>query len=226
MNKLEKELFKNQDLKYRDFTSSLTPGFELDFFIGVRVPILRQIAKRMYKEENYKSFLKEVPHKYHEEYVIHSLLINEIKDYDDCINELNRFVPYINNWAVSDTIRPKVFNKNKDILINTISEYITSNKTYTLRVGILLLMTYYLDESFDEKYLEMVSKVKSNEYYVNMMIAWYFATALAKQKEKTLPYLEKYKLDKWVHNKTISKAIESFRISNEDKQYLKTLRIK
>lgn len=226
MTDLQKELFENQDLKYRDFSFSLTPGFELDFFIGVRLPILRQIAKKFYKEGNYKKFLNTLPHKYHEEYLIHVLLINEIKDYDDCINELNKLVPYISNWAISDTIRPNVFKKNKDKLINTISEYLLSKKTYTLRVGILLLMTYYLDECFDEKHLDMVSKVKSDEYYVNMMIAWYFATALAKQKEKTMPYIEQYKLDKWVHNKTISKAIESFRISDEDKAYLKTLRIK
>lgn len=226
MNKYQKELFSYQDLKYQEFIKGLVPTKPLSYFIGVRSPIIRDIAKRIVKEENYNLFLDDLPHKYHEENLLHIFIINEIKDFDECINRLNEFVSYMDNWAITDSCKPKVFVKNKKKLLPYIKQYLKSDKPYVIREAINLLMSYYLDDDFDPKYLKMVSKIHSDEYYVNMMSAWYFATALSKQKEATLPYLQQYKLDKWVHNKTIQKAIESYRIEEKDKQYLRALKIK
>ena len=161
---------------------------------------------------------------YYEESNLHALLINEIKDFKTCIRELERFLPYVDNWATCDSIRPKAFKNHLDELIKHIKIWLNSTHEYTVRFGIEMLMVHFLDKNFDERYLKWVADIKSDEYYINMMIAWYFATALAKKWEKSLPYLEQYKLPLWVHNKTIQKSIESFRISAEHKQYLKTLK--
>lgn len=226
MEKILKELFKLQDKKYRDFQVKLIPGSSIDKMIGVRTPDLRKYSKELIKENNYKEFLDELPHNYFDENQLHAFILSEIKDYDECINYINRFLPYVDNWATCDQMSPKVFKKNKDKLLLEIKKWLKSKDTYTIRFGIGMLMQHYLDEDFNKDYLKIVSKIKSNEYYVNMMIAWYFATALAKQYKDTIPYLEDKILDKWTHNKTIQKAIESYRITNEQKEYLRSLKIK
>ena len=216
------KLFRLQDKKYQELQYRTIPNIEN--IIGVRTPELRKLAKELVKENNYKSFLEELPHKYFDENQLHGFIISEIKDYDECINYTNKFLPYIDNWATCDQMSPKVFKKNKDKLLKEIKVWIKSKDTYTIRFGIGMLMSYFLDEDFDKKYLEIVSKVKSKEYYVNMMIAWFFATSLAKQYKDTITYIEDNKLDIWVHNKTIQKAIESYRITNEQKEYLRGLK--
>ena len=215
------ELFKLQDKKYREFQSKLIPNINKDSIIGVRTPLLRQLSKKIIKENNYSDFLNDLPHKYFDENQIHAFIISEIKDYDECLFEFNKFLPYIDNWATCDQSSPKIFLKNSDKLINEIKRWIKSKDTYTIRFGIGMLMRIYLDDNFKPEYLKMVSNIKSDEYYVNMMIAWFFATALAKQYDSTIEYIKNYKLDKWVHNKIIQKSIESYRISKEKKEYLK-----
>jgi len=223
---IREELFNLQDLKYKEFQSRLMPTVEADAIIGVRTPALRALAGKISKTEEAGEFLKILPHQYYEENNLHAFLIEKIKDYDICIQELDRFLPYVNNWATCDCMAPKVLKKHLPELLDKIREWMASDETYTVRYGIGLLMRFYLDEAFDETYLQMVAAVRSEEYYINMMIAWYFATALAKQYEVTLPYVEEQKLDVWVHNKTIQKAVESYRITSEQKIYLKTLKRK
>jgi len=226
MDVIQKELFKLQDKKYKEFQEKLIPTRDPDTIIGVRTPELRKYAKELFKSNNYQSFLKELPHKYFDENQLHAFIISEIKDYDECINYINEFLPYVDNWATCDQMSPKVFKKNHDSLIDNIKIWLKSKETYTIRFGIGCLLQHFLDEDFKPEYLEIVSRIKSEEYYINMMIAWYFATALAKQYKLTKPYIENNKLDKWTHNKTIQKAIESYRISSEQKEYLKSLKIK
>ena len=225
MNKIEEELFKLQDLKYRDMQVKIIPNIDSDTIIGVRTPELRKLAKQLLKEE-YSDFLEELPHKYFDENQLHSFIISKMKSYDECIEYVNKFLPYVDNWATCDQLSPKSFKWNTDKLLKEIKVWIKSKKTYTIRFGISMLMQYFLDSKFKVEYLELVSKIKSDEYYVNMMIAWYFATALAKQYDSTIPFIENKKLDIWVHNKTIQKAIESYRITPEQKEYLKKLKIK
>ena len=224
MNSLQRKLFKLQDLKYRNFHSKLMPGIDKETIIGIRTPVLRKFAKEFAKTEAAESFLKELPHQYYEENNLHMLLISDIKDYERCLAEVKRFLPYINNWATCDIPRPKCFAKNKAELLPVIKEWIASGDTYTIRYGIGTLMSFYLDEDFKPEYLSRVTAIQSEEYYVNMMIAWYLATALAKQWDSTIPYLENHLLSDRVHKKTIQKAIESYRITEEQKRYLKKLR--
>lgn len=223
---IQKELFKLQDKKYREIQIKTITNIDSDTIIGVRTPKLRKIAKELYKSNNYKEFINDLPHKYFDENQLHSFILGEIKDYDECLDSVNKFLPYVDNWATCDQSTPKAFVKNTDKLINEIKKWIKSKETYTIRFGVGMLMRSYLDDNFKEEYLEWVSKIRSNEYYVNMMIAWYFATALAKQYDKTIKYIENNKLDTWVHNKTIQKAIESYRITNEQKEYLRSLKRK
>ena len=223
---IEKELFRLQDKEYRKIQVNTITNINPDTIIGVRTPELRKIAKELYRSNNYKEFLNELPHKYFDENQLHAFIIGEIKDYDECLKEVNKFLPYIDNWATCDQSTPKAFVKNPDKLINEIKKWIKSKETYTIRFGIGMLMRSYLDDDFKEEYLEWVSKIRSNEYYVNMMIAWYFATALAKQYDSTIKYIEEKKLDTWTHNKTIQKAIESYRVSDEHKIILRGLKIK
>lgn len=223
---VQARLFEMQDLKYRDFHSKLMPTVDKEKIIGVRVPQLRKFAREFGKTEEAKDFLKILPHKYYEEDNIHAFLIEQIKDFDECISALDNFLLCVDNWATCDMMTPKVFKKNTDKLLPKINEWLISDYAYEVRFAIGMLMKFYLDENFDEKYLELVASVKSEEYYINMMIAWYFATALAKQWDKTLPYIENKVLDKWTHNKAIQKAVESYRITDEQKKYLKTLKIK
>lgn len=224
MQEITAKLFELQDLEYREFHSNLVPTKDPDAIIGVRVPNLRKLAKELIKEMDVTPFLKELPHQYNEENVLHAFFIEAIKDYDECLLELNQFLPYVDNWAVCDSLKPKVFKKHLDELVDEIQGWIESTQTYTIRFGIEMLMNFYLDEKFSAKYLDMVAGVKSVEYYVNMMIAWYFATALAKQYDATIKIIEAGVLDKWTHNKTIQKAIESYRITPEQKEYLRGLK--
>ncbi len=221
MYNIRDELFKLQDKKYRDFQSKLLPTINPDTIIGVRTPDLRSFAKKLVKASKYQNFIDNLPHKYFDENQLHAFIISEIKDYDLCIKYVNDFLPYVDNWATCDQMSPKVFNKKHNSLIKEIKKWITSKKTYTIRFAIGMLMQHYLDDDFKEEYLDLVSSVKSDEYYVNMMIAWYFATALAKQYDIAVSYIENNVLDTWVHNKTIQKAIESYRITLKHKEYLK-----
>ena len=221
---IEKYLFELQDLKYRELQAKIIPNISIDNIIGVRTPLLRNLAKKLVKENNYASFLDKLPHKYFDENQLHAFILSELKDYDECINYVDEFLPYVDNWATCDQMSPKVFKKNTLKLLDSIKVWIKSDKTYTIRFAIGMLMSHYLDDEFSKDYLSMVSKIKSNEYYVNMMIAWYFATALAKQYEATIPYIKNNILDTWTHNKTIQKACESYRVLDEIKIYLKTLK--
>ena len=222
---IQEQLFELRDEKYAEFQAKLTPTVNPELFIGVRVPEVRKLAKELYKSGQYEDFLKELPHKYYDENMLHGLLVSEIKDYDIAVEKTDRFLPYVDNWAVCDIMSPKVFKKHKSELMDKIIEWSGSSEIYTIRFGIEMLMSHYLDENFKTEYLEIPAVIRSDEYYVNMMIAWFFATALTKQWDSTIPYIENKRLDKWTHNKTIQKARESYRITDEQKAYLKTLKI-
>ena len=224
--KIQKELFSRQDKEYMKFLSKLTPNVSEDTIIGVRIPEIRKLAKKLVKNNEYEDFLKELPHKYYDENLLHGAIISENKDFENCIELLNSFLPFVDNWAVCDTISPKIFKKHKKELIEKIKEWSQSDKTYTCRFGVEMLMTHFLDEDFKKEYLEMVANIHSEEYYVKMVIAWFFATALTKQWDYAVIYLENNKLDVWVHNKTIQKARESLRILEDKKGYLKGLKRK
>jgi len=223
---IQKKLFEMQDLSYKEFHSKLMPTIPCEKVIGVRTPLLRKYAKELSDTDEAATFLTSLPHEFYEENNLHAFLICRIKDFNTALSKTLEFVPYIDNWATCDSFVPAVFRKNKDKLFPYIESWIASGKTYCVRYGIGLLLNLYLDEAFDKKHLEIVCKIKSDEYYVNMMRAWYFATALAKQYDSALSYVEERKLDAWTHNKTIQKCIESYRISDEKKQYLRAFRIK
>lgn len=223
---VQKRLFEMQDAEYRDFHAKLVPTMEKTKFIGIRTPMLRKFAKKFGKTEESEIFLQVLPHQYYEENNLHGLLIEQIRDYDKCLEELERFLPFIDNWATCDLLALHMMKKHRDIFIREVFRWIESDQPYTIRFGIGMLMRHYLDEEFKTEYPEKVAAIRSEEYYVNMMRAWYFATALAKQYEKVLPFLEERRMDVWTHNKTIQKAIESYRITPEQKAYLRTLRIR
>lgn len=224
MTHLQEELFELQDTAYRDFHSSLMPGIDKSDIIGIRTPVLRTFAKKFAKTEEAAQFMDELPHKYYEENNLQMMLIGQIKDYDKCIFELEKFLPYVDNWATCDFPVPKCFIKNKkDVLLRS-KKWIASDAAYVKRYGIGVMMRLFLDEDFKEEYLQIVADVKSEEYYVNMMIAWYMATALAKQWNAAIPYIQERRLPEWVHKKTIQKAVESYRITPEQKEYMKGFR--
>lgn len=214
------------DSKYRDFQIKLIPGKTSDQMIGVRTPDLRSYAKELSKRDDISDFLNNLPHKYFDENQLHAFVISLMKDYDKCMCEVERFLPYVDNWATCDQMSPKIFKKNREKLLEKIRDWIASDKTYTIRFGIKMLMEHFLDDDFDLQYPDMVASVRSEEYYVNMMIAWYFATALAKQYDSILPYIEEKRLDTWTHNKAIQKSIESYRITDDQKSYLRSLKQK
>ena len=226
INANDLRLFELQDIKYRDFQAKLIPNRDPETMIGIRTPELRKLAKEMAKEPDVNKFLEALPHRWFDENQLHAFIISLTKDYDTCIAQVERFLPYIDNWATCDQLSPKVFKKNKEDLLRHIREWLRSDKTYTIRFAAGMLMEHYLDDDFDPEYPEMVAAIESDEYYVNMMRAWYFATALAKQYDTVLPFIEEKRLDKWTHNKTIQKAVESYRITPEQKEYLKSLRIR
>lgn len=221
---IKDELFKRQDLEYKAFHSRLMPTISPETIIGVRTPVLRQFAKEMAKYGDVQGFIHDLPHEYYEENNLHGFLIESVKDFDRCLEEVDRFLPYVDNWATCDMMRPKVFKKNPKGLLPKIEAWMASGETYTVRYGIGMLMTYFLDEEFDVKYVAKVAAVESEEYYIKMMVAWYFATALAKQWEAVIPFIENGTLEVWTHNKAIQKAIESYRITPEQKGYLRGLK--
>lgn len=222
---LQKELFELQDIKYKEFHQKLMPTVNPDKVIGIRTPVLRKFAKDFGKREEAKEFLKKLPHKYYEEDNLHAFLLEEIKDYEKLIEELNIFLPFVDNWATCDMMRPKIFKKHKDELLKDIYRWLDSKDIYTIRFAVNCLMNHYLEENYKPEYLQWVKNIKSEEYYINMVRAWFFATALAKQYDDTIKILENNSIDKWTHNKTIQKAIESYRITKEQKEYLKGLKI-
>ena len=212
------------DPPYADFQRKLTPGLDPDKFLGVRVPALRKLAVEVKKEGLREAFLDELPHGYYDENLLHAILLSGEKDYGRCIERIDAFLPYVDNWAVCDTLRPKVFAKHHRELLPECERWVRSRETYTVRFGLDTLMSEFLDAEFDGSYLELAASVDSEEYYVRMMQAWYFATALAKQWETTIPFLEQHRLCDWTHRKTIQKAVESFRITEEQKNYLRSLK--
>ena len=221
---IQKRLFELSDEKNADFSAKLTPGIDREKFLCVRIPASRKLAKEIIKENEHKDFLNSLPHKYYDENILHSILISEIKDYDECIKYVDEFLPYVNNWAVCDTMSPKAFKNKHERLMNDILRWVDSDQTYTIRFGLKILMAHFLDNDFKNEYLKIPAKIKSDEYYINMMIAWFYATALAKQWDSIIVYIENGVLDKWVHNKAIQKARESYRITAEQKEYLKSLK--
>lgn len=225
---IQQQLFELQDLKYRDFHAKLVPGMNVNDIIGVRTPELRKFAKQLAKDERVGDFLAVLPHRYLDEMNLHGFIISELKDYNECLEEIERFLPYVNNWATCDLISPKAFKqkKNRVRLIEDIKRWMASDEPFIIRFGIEMLMSFYLDEDFKPEYLKWVSDIRHEHYYVKMMVAWYFATALAKQWESTLPYIVESTLEKWTHNKAIQKAVDSYRITPEQKELLKSYRVK
>jgi len=230
MSDIEEEvlrrLFELRDLKYKEFACKLMPTVNPETVIGVRTPNLRKYAREFSKTQEASEFLKILPHGYYEENNLHGFIIETIRDYDAVVAALDEFLPYIDNWATCDLISPKIFKKHLPELYEKIKDWLISGRTYTVRFGIGMLMSFYLDDAFRPEILELVAAIRSEEYYVRMMIAWYFATALSKQYEAAVPYIREQRLEKWTHNKAIQKAVESYRVSDEVKVYLRTLKVK
>lgn len=218
-------LYALQDTKYRDFQGKLIPTIDPKAIIGVRTPDLRTLAKELAKQEDIGTFLDTLPHTYFDENQLHAFILSELKDYDQCIARIKEFLPYIDNWATCDQLSPKAFKKHKTELLKEIKTWLKSDATYTVRFAVGMLMQHYLDDDFNSAYPKLVAAIRLDEYYINMMRAWYFATALAKQYDAIIPYIEQKKLDPWTHNKAIQKAVESYRIKAEQKEYLKTFRL-
>ena len=223
---VKSKLFEMQDLQYKSFHSKLMPTVNPDKIIGVRVPEIRRFAKEFSKSKEAENFIKNLPHKYYEEDNLHAFLIEQIKDYQRVVYELNRFLPFVDNWATCDGLTPKIFANHTEELVAEIDNWLKSEQIYTVRFAVNMLMKFYLEDNFKEDYLQKVADIKIDEYYVKMVQAWYFATALAKQWNSAALYLTENKLDEWVHNKTIQKAVESYRITPEQKEYLKKLKRK
>lgn len=226
LNDLERILFQYQDIKYADFTAKLIPNLPREKFIGIRSPEYKKILKQIKGDPVIPVFLSTLPHKWHEENCLHAALINKIKDYDECVDALEQFMPYIDNWAVNDSINPACFKKHKEELIGKVQSWISSEATYTRRCGMKILMANYLDDDFKPEYLDLPADLRSDEYYVNIMTAWLFSEALVKQWDAAVVYIEDHRLDAWTNNKAIQKACESYRITDERKAYLKTLKVK
>lgn len=224
MDNIKKKLFRLQDVCYGDFHSKLMPNIAREKIIGIRVPVLRRFVKDL-SEADKEDFLQQLPHNYYEENNLHGLIIMESKDYGRCIGELERFLPYIDNWATCDMLRPKILSKHLPELLEKIYQWLASEDTYIVRLAIGFLMSFYLDDgAYQREYLAKVAEVSSKEYYVRMMVAWYFATALAKQYQDALPYMQKGRMEEWTRRKAIQKALESRRVSPEHKEYLRSLR--
>ena len=226
MTPVQQRLFSLQDPDYRAFHCTLIPNVPVDKVIGIRTPALRSLARELSGTHEAELFLDALPHEYYEENNLHGFLLCRIRDYGKCVEEIDRFLPFVDNWAVCDSLSPKAFKKHKIELLTYIRFWIESGETYAVRFGVKMLMSLYLDDDFSPEYPEIVAKIRSDEYYVNMMIAWYFATALAKQYDSVISYIENRLLDTWTHNKAIQKCVESRRITPEQKEYLKTLKVK
>lgn len=221
---IPERLFALQDLKYKDFQCKLMPTVSPDTVIGVRTPELRKLAAEFAAREEIGDFLHDLPHAYYDEMNLHGFILCRMKDYKQTVEALDAFLPYVDNWATCDLLRPKCFSRHKPELLTDIRRWMDSDRTYTIRFGLEMLMTFFLDDDFRPEYLEWAAAIRSEEYYVNMMIAWFFATALAKQYNAALPYIQQHCLDTWTHNKAIQKAVESYRITDAQKEYLKTLK--
>lgn len=226
MTPIQKQLFELQDLGYKEFHSKLMPTVCKDKIIGVRVPQLRKLAKELNTSYLRADFLNTLPHKYYEEDNLHAFLIEQIKDFNECISALDNFLLFVDNWATCDMMTPKVLAESPDLLYEKIEEWAKSEHTYTVRFAVVTLMKFFMDERLDKKHLKLLLRIKSDEYYINMATAWYLATALSSRWALVIPYIENKKFDKWIHNKAIQKANESYRITKEQKDYLKTLKIK
>ena len=224
MELILQKLQELSDLGYRDFQAKLMPTAAKETIIGVRTPAMRALAKELKGTELAAEFMQELPHQYFDENQLHAFLINELKDYDECLQELERFLPYVDNWATCDQLSPKVLKKQPEATLEAIRKWMASEHVYTIRFGMEMLMSFYLDAWFKPEYLAWVAADRNDEYYVKMMVAWFFATALAKQYEATVPYLEQRLLPEWSHKKAIQKACESYRITKEQKEYLRTLK--
>ena len=218
------QLLKVKDDKYKEFQAKLVPNIDPDTILGVKTPEMRQIAKDIFNSKEKDAFVKDLPHKYYEENLVHFFIISMIKDFDECIREVETFLPYVDCWPVSDQATPRSFKKNHAKLLPYIKKWIKSKHLYTSRFGIRMLMNEFLGDEFKDEYAKLVASVKSDEYYLKMMVAWYFATALAKNYDETIKYIEERKLDDWVLKKTIQKAVESYRVTDEHKEYLKSFR--
>ena len=225
MQDLKTVLFSMADEKYRDFQSKLMPTVPKEKIIGIRTPLLRKFAKDFSKNPEAEVFIGNLPHEYYEENNLHAFLLEYINDFDGCAEEVTKFLPFVDNWATCDSMSPKIFGENKEKLCGYIEKWLSAKDAYSVRFGIKMLMEHFLGEDFSAEYPERVAKIKSEEYYIRMMQAWYFATALAKQYDEILPFIENKKLEKWTHNKAIQKAIESYRITEEQKKYLRTLKM-
>ena len=221
---IKEKLKSLQDIRYRNFQAGLIPTVDNDKVIGVRTPELRKLAKEMSKRDDADVFLNDLPHVYFDEDQLHAFMVSGIKDFDECVSEVENILPYINNWATCDQMTPKVFGRHKEELLPHVRKWIDSEETYTVRFGVKMLMSYFLGDDFDMEYADLVAGIKSEEYYVNMMRAWYFATALAYNYDEVVPLIENKELDRWTHNKAIQKSVESYRITAEQKEYLKTLK--
>ncbi len=222
---LHEKLFSLQDIEYKAFHSKLMPTVNPDTIIGIRTPVLRKFTNEFYKSDEAKAFLKKLPHQYYEENNLHAFLLEKITDYSTLIEELNIFLPFVDNWATCDMMKPKIFKTNKDHLIIDIKRWLNSEYIYEVRYGIVCLMTHFLEDDFKKEFLDWIATIKSDEYYINMARAWFFATALTHQYEATSPIFENKTLDKWTHNKAIQKACESYRVTGEKKEILKNLKI-
>lgn len=219
-------LIELREEDFANFHSKLVPNIDRETILGIKIPVLKALAKEFFSDPAKEEFFNELPHKYYEENQLHIMLICLEKDFDKCIAGLEKFLPYADNWAVTDQSSPKCFRKHHEELLPIITKWLSSDHVYTSRYGMNIFMREFLDDDFDVKYVELISQKRGEDYYLRMMIAWYFATALAKQYDAVIPYIEQHKLDAWTHNKAIQKAIESFRVTEEHKKYLKTLRIK
>lgn len=222
---IRKRLFELGDDEYRLFQAKLMPGISLEKIVGVRTPVLRKYAKELASEPDIDSFLETLPHEYYDEYNLHGFIISQCKDVRKAVAYVDALLPYVDNWATCDLLSPVAFKKHPEEIRDDIERWLDSERPFTVRFGIEMIMSHFLDERYDPYFSERVANIRSNEYYVNMMIAWYFATALAKQWDSAIPYITERRLDDWTHNKTIQKAVESFRVSEERKQFLKTQKI-
>ena len=224
MDIIVQKLQELADSSYRDFQAKLMPTVDKATIIGVRTPAMRALAKELKGTELAASFMQKLPHKYFDENQLHAFLINECKDYDKCLRELERFLPYVDNWATCDQLSPKVLKKQPEATLEAIKKWMASDHAYTIRFGMEMLMSFYLDDLFKPEYLAWVAADRNEEYYVKMMVAWFFATALAKQYDATVPYIEQRLLPEWTHKKAIQKACESYRVTKEQKEYLRSFR--
>ena len=220
------ELFSLQDKGYGDFNSKLVPNVDRELIIGVRSPEIKKLAKKLYKSGEYVGFMKSLPHKYFDEYMLHVHIINLMKDYSQAMECIEKVLPYLDNWATCDSLGPKVLKKHPEEVYEKILKWLESSDTYTVRFAIVTLMSNYLDEYYSPEHLDMISDIKSDEYYINMAIAWYFSYALIKQYDDALKIIKSGKMDKFVHNKSIQKTVESLRVDKDTKEYLKTLKKK